>query len=61
LPDPILGEWWQIWQDGQRAYAEESTRGTFEVVPGSGHLVMDDRPRAVVDAVAAVLDATTQR
>ena len=59
LPEPYLAEWWRIWQDGQRAYAAESTQGSFEEVRGSGHLMMDDRPRAVIDAITAVLEATT--
>ena len=44
LPDPLLAEWWDLWIADQRAYAAESTAGTFTSVPGSGHLMMDDRP-----------------
>lgn len=60
LPEPYRTDWWRIWQDGQRAYAAESTAGTFDEVAGSGHLMMDDRPRAVIDAVSEVLEATSR-
>ena len=35
--------------------AQRSTRGSWRVVPGSGHLIASDRPQAVVDAVREVL------
>ncbi len=60
LPEPYRADWWRIWQAGQRAYAAESTDGTFAEVQGSGHLMMDDRPRAVIDAISEVLEATSR-
>ena len=60
LPEPFLDAWWDVWVADQQRYADESTAGTFTAVPGSGHLMMDDRPRAVIDAVTAVLQATTE-
>lgn len=41
--------------EGQRQYADESTRGTFTVVEGSGHMMTDDQPSAVIDAVGEML------
>jgi pimeloyl-ACP methyl ester carboxylesterase len=41
--------------DGQRRYADESTRGTFSVVENSGHMMTDDQPAAVIEAIEAML------
>ena len=60
LPDTLREAWWDIWVADQQRYADETTSGLLTVVPGSGHLMMDDRPRVVIDAVSAVLEATTQ-
>jgi pimeloyl-ACP methyl ester carboxylesterase len=46
--------------DGQQRYADESTRGTFVVVDGSGHMVMEDQPAAVIDAVEEMLSSITE-
>lgn len=43
--------------DGQRAYADESTRGTFTVVQDSGHMMTDHQPAAVIEAVEEMLEA----
>jgi pimeloyl-ACP methyl ester carboxylesterase len=37
--------------------AQKSSRGAWRMVPGSGHLIANDRPQAVVDAVFDLLDA----
>jgi pimeloyl-ACP methyl ester carboxylesterase len=55
LPEPVRDAWWSAWVAEQERYASESTAGSFASVPGSGHLMMDDRPRAVIDAVTDVL------
>lgn len=43
--------------EAHRDLARLSTRGSAELVPGSGHLMMFDRPDAVVGAVEAVARA----
>jgi pimeloyl-ACP methyl ester carboxylesterase len=37
--------------------AQQSSRGVWRIVEGSGHLIANDRPQAVVDAVFDLLDA----
>jgi pimeloyl-ACP methyl ester carboxylesterase len=46
--------------DGQRRYADESTRGTFTVVEGSGHMMTDDQPAAVIEAVEEMLEVLSR-
>lgn len=43
--------------DAHRQLARISTRGSAELVPGSGHMMMFDRPDAVIAAVEAVARA----
>ncbi len=43
--------------DGQRRYADESTRGAFIVVEDSGHMMTDHQPAAVIEAVEEMLEA----
>jgi pimeloyl-ACP methyl ester carboxylesterase len=37
--------------------AQRSSRGSWRIVPGSGHLIASDRPQVVVDAVVEMLSA----
>jgi pimeloyl-ACP methyl ester carboxylesterase len=43
------------WLAGQQQFARRSTRGTWRVVPGSGHLIAGSQPRVVTEAVFAML------
>jgi pimeloyl-ACP methyl ester carboxylesterase len=45
------------WSEGHRLLAEMSPYGRQVVIPGARHMVQMDRPQAVADAVAEVLDA----
>jgi pimeloyl-ACP methyl ester carboxylesterase len=42
-------------QDLLRQFSRRSSRGTFSIVPGSDHLIATSQPRAVSDAVLAML------
>jgi pimeloyl-ACP methyl ester carboxylesterase len=44
------------WVALQEGLARQSTRGQLRVVAGSGHLIVDERPDVVVQAVHDVLD-----
>ena len=57
LPAALAPVFDQIWLDGQRALAAESTAGTFVAVPDSNHEIQSDQPTAVVDAIEGVLGA----
>ena len=48
-----------VWQQGQRAWAELSTRGQLVVVPDSGHFIHVDQPAIVLDHIRALLDTST--
>ena len=48
-----------VWQQGQRAWAELSTRGQLVVVADSGHFIHVDQPAIVLDHIRALLDAST--
>jgi pimeloyl-ACP methyl ester carboxylesterase len=50
------GELEALWQDVQRRTAALSPQGRLEVVQ-SGHVIQDDRPQAVIDAVLSVAQA----
>jgi pimeloyl-ACP methyl ester carboxylesterase len=43
------------WRSGQAAIAARSARGSFQVVPRSGHFIQADRPEVVIDAVRKVI------
>jgi pimeloyl-ACP methyl ester carboxylesterase len=55
LPADLALVFDQIWLDGQKALAEESTAGTFVAVRDSGHSIQFDQPTAVIDAIEGVL------
>jgi pimeloyl-ACP methyl ester carboxylesterase len=44
-----------IWRATQQELADESTAGSLEVVPGSGHYIQTDRPQAVIDGLERIL------
>ena len=48
-----------VWEQGQRAWAELSTRGQLVVVADSGHFIHVDQPAIVLDHIRALLDAST--
>lgn len=48
------------WLRGHDEYAALSTRGVNRIIPESGHIIQWDKPQAVVDAVAEVVDAARQ-
>jgi pimeloyl-ACP methyl ester carboxylesterase len=43
------------WYPAQQRFASRSTRGSWRVVPGSGHLIASDQPKAVARAVLEML------
>lgn len=53
------GEWAEAMaralRETHKRLAAQSTRGSWRVVAGSGHLIASSRPQAVVDAVMAML------
>jgi hypothetical protein len=49
----------RIWLREQNGLAKESSRGTFESVADSAHEIQNAQPQAVVDAVEAVLGASS--
>lgn len=61
LPPGLVGfrakadVWRGEWLAGQQQFARHSKRGTWRVVPGSGHLIANSRPHVVAEAVLAVL------
>jgi len=46
----------QAWRDGHDRLAALSTRGSNTVVPGSGHYIQMDRPKAVLKAILKVVE-----
>lgn len=61
LPDDVRDVWVKVWLDGQHRFTDESTRGTFTSVEGSGHMMTDDRPAAVIEAVESMLSLVSTR
>ena len=55
LPPRLAKEFRQIWLDGQKSLAEESTDGSYEVVTDSQHEIQADQPQAVIDAIESAL------
>ena len=49
--DALRGDWLA----SQQQFARRSTRGSWRVVPGSGHLIASSNPRVVADAVLSAL------
>lgn len=56
-PPPTWDEYTAIKQRLNRELAARSSLGKFQLVPGSRHMIQDDAPRVVVDAVRSVVDA----
>ncbi len=46
----------QLWQELQQGIAMLSSRGAYEVVPDSGHMIHQAAPDVVVDAIAAMVE-----
>jgi hypothetical protein len=46
-----LPEWYPL----QQGLAARSTRGSWRVVPGSGHLIASDQPEAVASVVLGII------
>jgi pimeloyl-ACP methyl ester carboxylesterase len=61
LPPGLIGlrakadVWRDDWLAGQQQFARRSRRGTWRVVPGSGHLIASSHPHVVAEAVLDVL------
>ena len=55
-PQAYQAELMAVWRGLHREIAARSSRGDERLVPKSGHLVMLDRPDAVVAAVSEVID-----
>ena len=53
--DPMKFE--PLWQFMQQRLARRSSRGTWQKVPGSGHLIYASHPQAVADAILRLLDS----
>jgi pimeloyl-ACP methyl ester carboxylesterase len=59
LPPRIVERFHSIWVEEQRALAEESTNGTFLVVPDTTHEIQIEQPQAVIDAIESVAAAAS--
>jgi pimeloyl-ACP methyl ester carboxylesterase len=46
----------KAWAEGDDRLARPSSRGANTVIPDSGHYIMVDQPKAVIDAVLKVVD-----
>lgn len=60
LPPGAPDDWKKgtaIKHDLNRKLAARSTRGEFQLVPGSRHYIQDDAPQVLADAVRSVVDA----
>ena len=44
-----------------RALAQLSSRGVYAPIPDSGHMMMQDKPKAVIDAIGQVVDQARAR
>jgi pimeloyl-ACP methyl ester carboxylesterase len=51
LAPELVGDWYPM----QQRFAARSTRGSWRVVPGSGHLIASDQPEAVASTVLEML------
>ena len=56
LPPDLAATIDGIWLADHQELADESTRGSLEVVSGAGHFIQGDRPQAVIDAFERILD-----
>ena len=55
LPPDLATTFDRIWLAGQQEFADESSAGTFEVVPGVGHDIPMEQPPAVIQALESML------
>lgn len=59
-PPPGWDEGTAIKHRLNRELAARSTKGKFQLVPGSRHYIQDDAPQVVIDAVRSVVQAARQ-
>jgi pimeloyl-ACP methyl ester carboxylesterase len=55
------GESGALWAELHRKLAAHSTRGSAQMVEGSGHMMMFDRPDAIVAAIDEVIAAASRK
>jgi pimeloyl-ACP methyl ester carboxylesterase len=51
----------QVWQSAQLRLAALSSKGRVIVAPQSGHMIPEEQPQLVIDAINEVVDAATKR
>jgi pimeloyl-ACP methyl ester carboxylesterase len=61
LPPELAGAFDKIWLAGQQEFADESTAGSLELVPGVGHEIQVEQPPAVIDALESMLAELASR
>ncbi len=55
LPPELATTIDEIWAPAQQELADESTAGSLETVPGTGHNIQVEKPPAVIKALEKVL------
>jgi len=61
LQNPTVKELARRLHESHQHLAARSTRGSWKLVRGSGHVIAEDRPSEVVDAVVGILTQVRQR
>ena len=61
LPPKLAPTFDDIWLASHQELADESTAGTLEVVPESGHYIHVDQPHAVIGGFERILDEVATR
>ena len=61
LPPDLAAAFDEIWLAGQQEFADESTAGSLETVPGVGHEIQAEQPPAVIDALESMLAELASR
>jgi pimeloyl-ACP methyl ester carboxylesterase len=60
-PEPARTAIRELWSELHAEIAARSTRGEARIVPGSGHMMMFDKPDAIIAAVDEVVAAGRRR
>ncbi len=61
IPEDLIKQLLQLWQEEHKEYARLSTDSTFTIAKNSGHFIHKDEPQLVIDAILGLVDKARQK
>ena len=60
-PADLVAKLEQVWKDEQKEYTQLSSNSTFLVAKQSGHVIQNNEPQLVIDAILGLVDKARQK